>query len=238
MSINLNIQEKCRSRGITRLCHFTPSRNLAHIIAGKTGILATSHLEDSERLIFNPTDIDRYNGYKSHICCSIEYPNGWYFAKKRAEEVLFRDWVILLIKPDYIWDQDTLFCHRNAAAAYGSYVKKGYDGFQQLYQNSVVGTGCKTWTRSSTHLSACPTDNQAEVLVPDCIKLEDVIGVAVRDETQAKNEVSRIKIQKLEINIDIYIAPAFYDKYALSGAIRCGVRPDESLFYDGGHHDR
>lgn len=234
MSIDLEIQKECRLRGISRLCHFTPSRNLAHILAGNVGILATAHLENSERHVFNATDLQRLDGHKNHISCSIEYPNGWYFSRTRSAEFLFKDWVVLLIMPDYLWLPETLFCFRNASAGYGRYIQGGIAGFRLLYESSVAGAGTRIIRRSSRHLPACPTDNQAEVLVPDCIKLSNIIGIVVQNEDQARNELCRLRLQKLEIEISIYIAPAFYDKHELSSAISGGCRPEEKLFDDGG----
>ena len=155
MSIDLKIQQECIRRGISRLCHFTPSRKLSHIIAGQTGILATAHLEKSERGVFDPTDLKRLDGHKGHICCSIEYPNVWYLSRKMEAEKLFKDWVILLIKRDYLWRKDTLYCHRNASADFGRYIKGGFESFQLLYQNKVSGSGERTFKRSITHLLAC-----------------------------------------------------------------------------------
>lgn len=234
MNISRHIQQECFRRGITRLCHFTPSRNLAHIIAGKIGVLSTSQLEDSERQIFNATDLERIDGHKGHICCSIEYPNVWYFSRTRNAELLFKDWVVLLIKPDYLWEKGTLFCPRNAAAGRGCYIVREFDGFQKLYQQRVQGAGGRTIARSNTHLPSCPTDNQAEVLIPDCIKLSDITGVIIRDEDQARNELLRLRLQKLDIMFDFYVVPAFYKKYVLSEAISGGQRPEERVFTEGG----
>jgi hypothetical protein len=189
MSIDLEIRHECINLGISRLCHFTPSRNLAHIIAGRLGILATARLENSERNVFNATDLNRLDGHKNHICCSIEYPNGWYFSSTRSAEQLFKDWVVLLIKPDYLWQPDTLFCARNAAAGYGRYIQAGIAGFRLLYESSVIGAGNRTIRRGPKHLPTCPTDNQAEVLIPDCIRLSDVFGIVVQNEDQARNEL-------------------------------------------------
>ena len=47
-----------------------------HIKAGKTGVLASKHLSVDEREVFNPTDVERLDGYPDHVSCSIEYPNG------------------------------------------------------------------------------------------------------------------------------------------------------------------
>lgn len=238
MGIDLKIQRECGRRGITRLCHFTPSRNMAHIIAGQIGILATSHLGNTERTVFNATDLKRLDGHKNHICCSIEYPNVWYFSHIRTSEQLFRDWVVLLIKPDYLWQAGTLFCPRNAAASSGRYVCEGFEGFQSLYQGKISGARNMTILRQETHLTACPTDNQAEVLIPDCIKLFDIVGVVVRDENQARNEICRLRLQGFKPEFVFYVAPALYESYTLSNAISIGRRPEERLFNDGGHHDQ
>jgi len=113
--MNRAILEEAVQRGITRLCHFTPSRNLAHILSGGLGILATKHLKDDERALYNATDLARLDGHEDHICCSIEYPNAWYFDRAKDREPLFRDWVVLLINPRYLWEDGTKFCPRNAA---------------------------------------------------------------------------------------------------------------------------
>jgi hypothetical protein len=75
------IAERVAERGITRICHFTPSRSLAHILSGRSGIRPSSELSESEREIFNPTDLQRIDNHTGHICCSIEYPNGWYMPR-------------------------------------------------------------------------------------------------------------------------------------------------------------
>ena len=110
------LEEEVYRRNISRLCHFTPSRNLLHIAKGKQGILATSNLEARERAAYNPTDIERLDGRKGHICCSIEFPNIYYLDQCRTRESIFEGWVILLIRKDYLWQDGTLFCPRNAAS--------------------------------------------------------------------------------------------------------------------------
>ena len=87
-----SIQNRAVQRRITRLCHLTPSRNLGHIAVDPRGILALQHLEKDEKSVFNPTDLARLDGYLDHVCCSIQYPNAWYFRKARNKEQLFPDW--------------------------------------------------------------------------------------------------------------------------------------------------
>ena len=66
------------TRGITRLCHLTPSKNLVHIATDPTGVLASDELAADNKATFNPVDHQRLDGFQNHICCSIQYPNAWY----------------------------------------------------------------------------------------------------------------------------------------------------------------
>ncbi|MBJ7411839.1 MAG: DUF4433 domain-containing protein [Phenylobacterium sp.] len=233
--MNAALQSAVSDRGITRLCHFTPSRNLQHIAAGEVGILSTANLQDDERAVYNPTDLQRLDRQTGHICCSIEYPNAWYFEIARGKELLFTDWVVLLINPRYLWKEGALFCPRNAASNYGGLLKPGLDGFERMYANSVTGTGGHTRRRVPTHLACCPTDQQAEVLIPDCILLSDIVSVAVRSEEQARTE--RVRLEILGLDPDMFgftIAPAFFSKHQLSAGITSGIRVPEKPFVAGG----
>lgn len=224
--MNAAIKDEVKRRGITRICHFTPSRNLVHIASGTQGILGTRQLRQEEREVFTPTDLQRLDQHTEAVSCSIEYPNSWYFDKARARDAIFRDWVILLIDPAYLWQDGTLFCPRNAAAEFGRTVKPGLAGFQELYSPSVVGAYGKTFQRSARHLTSCPTDEQAEVLVPDAIQWKDVFGLAVVDKQQASREYVRLQMLHVALEgLQIVIAPVLYDKYGLSNYIRSGKRP-------------
>jgi hypothetical protein len=227
MVIN-SIEHEVQRRGITRLCHFTPSRNLVHILTGTTGILATKHLQEDERSIFTQTDLERLDGHQEYICCSIEYPNVWYFDKAKSKDILFKDWVILFISPRYLWLAGTRFCPRNAASSYGRNIREGEQAFLAMFSDAVPGAYGKTRSRSYNHLDCCPTDDQAEVLISDAIPIEDILAIAVPTEKQAKNEAVRLQI--LGVSEDKYklvIAPDLFDTTKLSQLIRSGKRPTE-----------
>lgn len=234
MNDGQKIEKDVTKRGITRLCHFTPSRNFGQIVAGKTGVLATQHLSNEERVVYAATDLQRLDGHTGHICCSIEYPNAWYFERARSNEVLFKDWVVLLIDPKYLYDPRTLFCPRNAAAEHGRNVMRGYDGFIRLYSGSVDGAYGRTFSRSAKRIASCPTDEQAEVLVPDVIKWKDVLGIAVHSAEQGANELVRLRLlgtPESEIqNLRIFLIPEFWEKYRLSEMLRGGRAPAEPEF--------
>ena len=226
--MNSEVQAAAEARGITRLCHFTPSRNLQHIAAGGVGILSTKNLSAEERAAFNPTDLYRYDARTTHICCSVEFPNGWYFDRVREKEALFPNWVVLLIKPDCIWRDGTLFSPRNAAAESGRLLQAGVAAFEAMYAPRVSGAYNRTYTRTTAQRPSCPTDQQAEVLVEDKISLEDILAVAVRSAEQAATE--RVSLRTNGLDPDLFnfvIAPHLFSKYQISHAISYGLQPSE-----------
>lgn len=217
------IYREALRRRITRLCHFTPSRNLLHIASGGTGILSTRSLKEAERLIYNPTDLERLDNHENYICCSIQYPNPWYFQKARSSEPLFLDWVVLLINPHYLWLKGTCFCPRNAAAGSGRMIGEGIDVFKSLFADSVEGAYGKKFIRSSSRLPSCPTDDQAEVLISDCVTQNDIIAFAVQSEEQAKRECERLRLIGVNLNqLRVIIAPLLFDKDRLSATLKSG----------------
>lgn len=227
--MNPEIKEESMRRGITRLCHFTPSRNLVHIVSNDSaGILATSNLKKNERNVFNATDLKRLDKHEGYISCSIEYPNTWYFDIARSKDELFKDWVVLFIDPKYLWIADTRFCPFNAAAGNGGYVSKGMPAFLAMFSKRIITARGRSFTRSGEHLLCCPTDDQAEVLIPDQISLSDILGIAVSNEPQAKRE--NLRLQQAggsKVKLNFVIAPELFDKRALSILIRLGKRPEE-----------
>jgi len=233
------IQRECSTRGITRLCHFTQSRNLAHIFGDSYGLCSTRTLQVNN-MPHNPTDPDRYDGRDDLVCCSIEYPNTYYFYNVRNKELLFKDWVVLLIDPSYLWNSETCFCPCNTARLCGIYIQAGPQGFRSLYATTSPGI---SFSRPAGHLPAAPTDIQAEVLLKDPIPLEFIIGIAVQSEEQAQREVCRLNLQGISINKPIYIAPDFFQRSTLlntygTGLIQRGVRATETLYKNGGRHGR
>jgi hypothetical protein len=108
----LEIRQAVDERGVTRLCHFTSSRNLAHII--RSGEVKPT--DDVARDVLNTTDDLRLDGYPDHVCCSIQYPNAWYLEVARSRQGTFPDWVVLFVSPRYLFEGPTKFCQRNSAS--------------------------------------------------------------------------------------------------------------------------
>jgi hypothetical protein len=230
-----SIRSEVLRRGITRICHFTPSHNLPHILADGS-ILPTKRLKEDVRAVYNPNDLLRLDGYEDHVCCSIEYPNAWYFEKARQRERVFTDWVVILIDPSYLWLNGTLFSPRNASAGGGAFVQPGIEGFRALYRNSVWGAYGKHRKRSAVHLTSCPTDEQAEILVADSIGLNAVIAIAVAAREQADSEFARLRMLGYDAErLKFVVADTFYSPHQLSDAIRSGRRPAEEAWFPQMH---
>lgn len=230
--MNEEIRAGALERGITRLCHFTPTRNLVHILSGADGILSTSALQNAERRDFHQQDLLRLDGYPDHISCSIEYPNAWYL-RRRIENVeddaqLFSDWVALMIKPDYLWADETLFCPRNAAAAGGRLVQAGAEAFEGLFAPRVSGAYGRDYVRTAERPRYCPTDEQAEVLIRRRVPPADILGIVVKDAAQAARELVRLtQIGVPAERIRLVVCPELFQPYVLKGLLQRGQRPVE-----------
>jgi hypothetical protein len=195
-------------------------------------LLATHKLTVDERAVFNPTDLERFDGYRNHVCCSIQYPNAWYFRKARVKDAIFRDWVVLLLRPHYLWTYGTKFCPRNAAAGGGRFIEEGADAFEAMYAPSVIGAYDKTYTRGPSRSPSVPTDEQAEILIPDHVDREDLLGIVVIDVAQARREIARLQTLGEQVPC-VLIAPDFFDANGLSAMLRVGRSPVEDQFYAG-----
>jgi hypothetical protein len=229
--MSVSIRAKVASRQISRLCHFTPSRNLVHIATDPNGILSTALLQQDEKAILNSTDLARYDGHPNHVCCTIQYPNSWYFKRARdSSQTLFADWVVVLIKPDHLWAPGTKFCARNASANRGSGITEGEAAFDSIFKDRVTGAYNKTYVRTERHPLWLPTDEQAEVLIPDRVAREDILGVAVANSAQAKREHARLTQLQTDVP-PLFVVPEFFDEPRnLSDLLRMGRAPTETRF--------
>lgn len=228
--MNADVLAEVERLKITRICHFTPYRNLVHIATG-VGLLSSELLDDTERKAFTPQDLARWDGHPNHISCSVEYPNAWYYNTKAGNDQVFRTWVVVTIDPTHLAADGTRFCHRNAAAEHGAYIRDDVDGFRGMYDSPVQGAGGFTFTRTEAHFPQCPTDNQAEVLIPRFIPIEDVKTIALRSEDEAAFVYAGLEqIGGAPERFTFTVAPAFFDRYALRDAIRSGVRPQERVW--------
>lgn len=211
-----------KNRNIKRICHFTNSKNLSHILNDFKGIYATDFLLENYK---DYNDDLRLDGKTDYICCSIQYPNVFYLDRIKNNDKLFKEWIILSIDPQIICLQETLFCKVNAATERGKYICKGINGFKNLFEENII-TNKRSIKRSPTMLKSLPTDIQAEVLIYKKIPLEYINGIIVKDEIQAREEFFRMKYWGGKNNIPIIVAPDLFDR-DLSNKLRRGNLPKE-----------
>jgi hypothetical protein len=224
------IRIEAETRGISRLTHFTPLRNLVHIATSNDGLLSTKALSEEERSAFNPQDLERLDGFPDHISCSIEYPNAYYLRGKRkearGEKRIFPDWVCLLLAPGHLWADLTLLCPYNAAGRRGVDVGSGIECFQSLFA-AEVDAPQRTWPRK-LQPACCPTDAQAEVLVYRQIPPSDILGIAVRSAAQAGDTYAVLRQLKAPIEeLPLLVCPDFFSPTDLAIGLRGGRRPVE-----------
>ena len=140
---------------------------------------------------------------------------------------MFPDWVCICIEPHHLWSDGTLFCPRNAAAGWGYLIGAGIETFEKLYDDRTTGAYGKVFNRDRLP-TACPTDEQAEVLVHRQIPLKDVQQIFVADEAQAKRTF--YGLEQLGLGGDLFeyaICPEFFEPQRLSAVLRAGKRPVE-----------
>ncbi|AOK91784.1 DarT ssDNA thymidine ADP-ribosyltransferase family protein [Paenibacillus polymyxa] len=222
-----NFEHEISKRGITRLCHFTKASKLLHILRNESGIIANSFLDDQLDLL-EKNDENRYDGREDFVCCSVEYPNTWYLRRIKDNDPVFKEWVVLLINPQLLLDETTLFCHRNAAANRGAHIKGGFAGFNGMFKNPVFGK--TTIYRSEKMLTCCPTDGQAEVLIHKNISRSDIIGIATPTKEHARKMISRVSLlSDARQDINWIVSPELFD-VNWNNIIRLGRRPMETPY--------
>ncbi|HLO83727.1 MAG TPA: DarT ssDNA thymidine ADP-ribosyltransferase family protein [Nostocaceae cyanobacterium] len=192
-----DIKNFVRARGINHLVHFTCIENL-YGICKEGAILGVAKLKEL-KCPYQQIDDLRIDGKLKHIFCSITYYN---FPYHYLISYKSSCWVLLHIKTDYMWKDNTLFCTTNAATEGGAYLGKGLNKLQSLFEQEVYARrGIQTRFNKPDNL---PTNIQAEVLVYESISLEDVIAIIV------KNSMDVEKVRNAGWEGEIKISPDLF----------------------------
>lgn len=144
----------------------------------------------------------------------------------RGNEILFEDWVVILLSPEILSADGVLFSATNAASGYAS-IAPGLKGLAALYA-PVVNTRSGKYTRLNTMVEACPTDAQAEALIPRAISRSMITGVAVTSLEQAWKEEERLACLGGIRKVRWFIAPNIFDGSWID-MVKTGRRPKEVL---------
>jgi len=158
---------------IPHLVHFTHISNLESII--ENGLLSREKVDGlDEDAVTN--DEERHDGREHTISLSIAHPNDLMFYKYRGKD---EDWCVIGLKRKILWEQDCLFLKNNAADARMS-SKEDNELSTVAAFKSMYGEMDDLDSREEQCLKPFdPTDRQAEVLVPEEIPVECIIGVYV-----------------------------------------------------------
>lgn len=157
-----NIKAQATERSIRHLIHFTRVANLESIMNHGLLSVQMAHQQGVVPLI---NDQLRLDGHKDAISLSIGFPNSAMFYKYRQLHPQDR-WVVLLLRPEILWNHDCAYCLHNAAdkrissRPWSEFTSD--EAFQSMFAEAPEGTPSRTVQRLGLY---DPTDVQAEVLV-------------------------------------------------------------------------
>jgi len=185
------IRMMCEKRQIKYLVHFTKIENLTGIC--NLGLMSKEYLNQIGQRYLN-NDHSRRDGQLNAISLSISFPNYKMFYKYRMQN---RDqiWVVILLSPSILWEENCLFTKHNAADMRMRKISQmlgNPDDFESIFSEH---NDIRSKLRNSD-----PTDPQAEVLVFNNIDNNRILKIAV--ERQEHKKISASKPGGLSLFVD------------------------------------
>lgn len=227
----MTVAEKIAQLRLTRVVHFTPAKNLHHIVADGQ-ITSNKVLAEYAPEYFDPTDPHRFDEHPDMTCVTFTYPNPFYFdsARRLPQFLPFPDWVCLLIKPDVLTRDGALFCECNAAKGGGAHLKAGVEGLTACFADTTT----LRYQRGPFHDPLAATDLQAEALVPGPIPLSDITAIVTPTCVAAGNGQARLRAGDLNPEQFTWLVSAkMFTKWPLTRAIQSGQPVLETLCTPG-----
>ncbi|MCP2340664.1 DarT ssDNA thymidine ADP-ribosyltransferase family protein [Actinomadura rupiterrae] len=211
---------------LTRLAHFTPAKNLFHILRDGQ-IRSSKELADNASDQFSPTDSERYDAHPDRICCSMQFPNPYYLsmAKAKGPFLNYQDWVCLLLDAALVDKLGTLFSPCNAAKDRGAHLRVGRQALLDCYAAVSKPGG---WQRGPRHVPGAATDLQSEALILGPVPVSAVTGIVVADAATAREQYAALGRRGHAPDRFCWIvAPIFFDRVRLPSRIRNGGTIEE-----------
>lgn len=190
----ITVREALAQLQVTRLAHFTPARNLWHILQDGQ-VRSSKDLADNAPEYFDPTDRERFDRNPDKICCSFQYPNGYYLSDARAKVkfVNYPDWVCLLLDPELVHKPGTKFCGCDAARQGGIHLREGGQALLDCFAKTAIPD--TRWTRDRAHHPGAATDLQAEALIPGTVVVHSYRAACGQRAEQAAEAMQREPLQ-------------------------------------------
>lgn len=224
---DLTLLNALRRSKSTRLAHFTPARSFWHILRDGA-IRSSKDLAEAVPEQFTPTDHQRFDQHPDKVCCTFQFPNGYYLAQARQkpDHQNYPDWICLFLDVELVLREGTLFAPCNAAQQNGARLRPGPDALLELF-----ATTSDTWRRGPGHLQGAATNLQSEVLVPGPIELKHVSAVAMPSHEAVANELARLRVLKAEVpSMTWLVEPVLFDRNQLSSRVRNGPPLTEAVW--------
>lgn len=220
------IKDFIKKNNINEIIHFTQLDNLESIM--EKGLLSTYVLERN-KIKFSRNDYNRFDNLTNTICVSIGFPNYKMFYRLRDSDSL-KKWVILIIKPEILYEKTCVFCYENAASynmnSKSIMERTGSQALENLFYKFVdINAGI---TRDEIGIRKNHTTNpQAEVLVFNRIEPSYIKGIVFSNEDRelCKKYTGKYKDVKVVSNNYYYRARSDYKfwggNYGKTSSICC-----------------
>lgn len=194
--VDMTIEDFVRMRGISRLVHFTPLNNLLGIYEigalwakSKIESYAKEHNDCFLLDYIRWNDGLRLDGRCDCINMSVQRINHALFDRFRKKFAQCDVWCVLEFPPTLLERDGVVFTIGNAAS---SYVRAhgsgcGIKALKAMFADPVVVGNCYGTTMSTRGgvPKNCPTNRQAEVMIPGAISCSEVSGIVFANEEHA-----------------------------------------------------
>lgn len=196
-----DIRQRAAARGVEYLLHFTPSENIASILAHG---LHSRHSLLEAGVAFLATDAHRMDGRPESISLSVRGINADMLRAKRQDH---DGWVIVAINASILWTHSCRFCWRNAAKKEVADTRGflgGPWGFERMFAEPHSGLDRAALGRQSCE----PTDPSAEVQVFDPIAPELFLALVV--EREAHRTILTRHLQEVGMTLPVHVEAAVF----------------------------
>lgn len=223
-SRSAELEDECRSRGISQLVHFTASMNLLGILE-QMAILSRRRLAtvDAEcpglHLMdyLTVNDSHRFDGLLDYISLSVQHPNTYLLELFRERSPEWVDsWSVICLAPKCMWLGESLFSIGNAASAHSKQqgIRSSVDAFRAMFKSRVVVRTSKTervLTRQGLP-HRFPTDVQAEVLIRSSIPVEEIQRICFETERELRHWRGALAVMGFSGMLPLAVDPSLFRK--------------------------